>query len=133
MIADEKSAERAFADVIEIVLARFERRRLRHPRRIAQRIAQRAGQLIAARLRDRVDDAAAEPPVLGGDRAGQHGRLLDGILDVHRPHLPARLLRDRDAVDEHEVVVPRTARRCRARPFASVLPFTPGANCAVAS
>src|ERR1051325_942102 len=99
-VAQEIAAEGGFPHVIDRALPRLQRGRLRGPTRAAQRVAQRPGELVAARLRDRAHDAAAEAAVLRGDGARDERRLLDGVLDVHRPHLSPRRLRDDDAVDQ---------------------------------
>ena len=75
---------------------------------------------VAARLGDRVRDAAGEPPVLGGDRAGGRLRLFDGVLDVERARLVAQRLVQDHAVQQEEALVRHGSRErdvaVRARP-----------------
>ena len=79
-------------------------RRLLDPRRIREVEAIAAGERVPAALRDGVDDAAREPPVLGGQPRRQYLRVLDRVLDEEALRIAEQVVRDVDAVD-HEVVV----------------------------
>ena len=78
----------------------------RRPRRVREVHAAAARERVAAALGDRVDDAAGEAAVLGGDAGGEHLRLLDRVLDEQVLRLREQVVVDVDAVD-HEHVVER--------------------------
>ena len=66
-------------------------RRLAAPRRPRERRPIAAAELVAAALRDDVDDAAREAAVFGRDARGQHLHFADRVLDVEVVHDPSRL------------------------------------------
>src|SRR5205807_2802096 len=94
------------ADVIGLPNAgnRILKRGLRCPLVVGEVVSQRAAEVVASGLCDRVDDATGEPPVLGGDAAGQKSCLLNGILNDCGLGLPSYCVIHHDAVDEVEVV-----------------------------
>ncbi len=106
----DRTAERAFVDSRDFVemhhghSARALEWRLCGPGGIEKIHPHAAREAIAAALRDRVDDAAAEPAVLGGDAGRQHLRLLDRILDEERSRRCEQVVVDVDAVDHEDVV-----------------------------
>ena len=70
---------------------------------LLQRVAQRSAELVAARLGDDVDDAAAEAAVLGRDAGRGDGRFLNRVLDVEVVRLTAQVLVDGHAVDHEQI------------------------------
>ena len=112
-VPDDGTAERSFERVLQRVgmglvggaALDFERRRGR-PRRILEVDPAGAGKGVAPALRHRVDHAAAEPSVLGGDSRRQHLRFLNRVLDEQVLRLRELVVVDIDAVD-HEHVVER--------------------------
>ena len=111
-IAQHRSAERVLGGRHHLVDARLGigrqplglERRQRPPLVVVQRLAEAARELVAARLGDDVDDAAAEPAELGGDAAVGDGRFLDRVFDGGVEGLPADVLVDADAVEQEQVL-----------------------------
>src|SRR5262249_51205207 len=64
-----------------------------------------AGEQIAAALGDRVDHAAGEAAVFGGDAGGQDLGLIDRILDVEGVGVAEQIVVHVHAIDQERVVV----------------------------
>ncbi len=62
------------------------------------------GEGVAAALGDRVDHAAGETAVFGGNARRQHLRLLDGVFDEQVLRLREQVVVHVDAVDHEDVV-----------------------------
>ena len=123
-IAHDRAAERVLVgrhDVVDPGLGRRRQalgleRRQRPPLVVVERLAEAAREPVAARLRDDVDHAAAEPAELGRDAAVGDGGFLDRVFDRGVEGLSADVLVDADAVEEEQVLeADRAAERERAR------------------
>ena len=123
-IAHHRAADRVLVGRDDLVDPRLGRRRQalglerrqRPPLVVVERLAEAARELVAARLGDDVDHAAAEPAELGGDAAVGDGRFLDRVFDRRIEGLSADVLVDADAVEEEQILeADRAAERERAR------------------
>jgi len=118
-VGDELPAERAGVDLVglvrvgDAVLLLVGRQRL--PVVVGQVDPRAAVEVVASGLGHRVDDAAREAAVLGGDARGQDLGLLDRLLDDEAVGGgPEEVVVDVDAVHQPDVVVGQRARHLNA-------------------
>ncbi len=110
LVLQEKAAERRLVDRVDLVVAARGLRGLGRPLVAGERVAEGRVELVAARLRQGVDDAAGETAVLGRDRRRLGRRFLDRVLDVEGVRGVADVVLDHDAVDHVQVLVRHGAR-----------------------
>ena len=99
LVPDDPAAHGLFIDTADLVLGFRRELVLAVPALIGEGVADAAVELVAARFRHRIDDAAREAPVLGRDARGRGRRLVDGVFDEERGRRATEVVVHVQAVD----------------------------------